>query len=449
VGDFRLSAPAAAVAPLLAAIGIGLVLAVRVGVRRRQLTLAVYPALALFGCLVAWLGGSTPWVVAKSLAIGSPALPAVALLGVAALWAHRRIAASLLLVLIAGGVLWSNALAYHDVTLAPKARLAELQRIAPLLAGHGPTLINEYDVYADRHFLRDGTPVEPAEYRPYQIPLAGGQLLTQSAQADLDAFSVQTLLAYPSIITRTSPVASRPSSLYQLRWQGRYYQLWQRPLAPAGRILLHVPFGDASTHPLCGQSTTGYQPLCSIGPVAPAPCSLVRALARTARSDRARLIAYQRPAPVVARADQTRWPGSWLYDSAARTLTPNAPGRLEARIALSSSQRYQLWLGGSFARGFEVSIDGQAMARVKNQLQNIGQYILVGQRRLAPGIHTISLSYPPADLTPGSGAQLTTLATIALQPLDAPTTGLISVTPQDATVLCGRQLDWIEVAAGH
>jgi hypothetical protein len=29
---------------------------------------------------------------------------------------------------IAGGVLWSNALAYHEANLAPRDRLAELER---------------------------------------------------------------------------------------------------------------------------------------------------------------------------------------------------------------------------------------------------------------------------------------------------------------------------------
>ena len=71
----------------------------------------------------------------------------------------------LLLGAIAGGVLWSNYLQYHNVTLAPRARLAELQTIGTLIAGKGPTFFNEYEIYGDRHFLRAGAPVEPAEYR--------------------------------------------------------------------------------------------------------------------------------------------------------------------------------------------------------------------------------------------------------------------------------------------
>ena len=69
---------------------------------------------------------------------------------------------------IAGGVLWSNFLQYRNVTLAPRARLAELAHVGGMLAGHGPTFFNEYEIYGDRHFLRAGAPVEPAEYRAGQ-----------------------------------------------------------------------------------------------------------------------------------------------------------------------------------------------------------------------------------------------------------------------------------------
>jgi hypothetical protein len=451
VGDFRLTAPTAATVPLLVAVALGLGAAARLSGLRRQPAIAVYPAIALLACLIVWLGGSNPWVIAKALAIGSPALPAAALVGVAALAqqqrqrARTRFPALVLLAVIGGGVVWSNVLGYHDATLAPRARLAELQQLAPLLARHGPTLINEYEVYADRHFLRDGSPTEPAEYRPYQLPLANGTLLTQSAQADLDALSFPTILGFPSIVTRTSPVQSRPSSIYKLRFNGRYYELWQRPLHPASTILEHIPFGDSSSHPFCGQSTTGYEPLCSIAPAAPAPCPLIRSLARRAAAEHAELVAFQRPAPIVASADQTQWPGSWLHDPAARTLSPTTPGDLVAQIAVASAQRYALWLGGSFARGFEVSVDGRDLGRVKDQLANIGQYVEVARLHLPPGVHKVVLRYPHSDLTPGSGAEMTQLAAIALQPLDTPATTMLTVSPQQATTLCGRELDWVEI----
>src|SRR5207302_2057611 len=163
-----------------------------------------------------------------TLAIASPALLSAALVG-AALLSLRWRAGLLVLLAIGGGVVWSNALAYHDTTLAPRQRLAELQHIDDLLPGKGPTFLNEYEYYADRHFLRDGAPVEPADRRPVNLPVRNGALLTQVAWADIDSFVLSTLEPYRSIVTRRSPGESRPPSIYQLVWQGRYYQLWQRP----------------------------------------------------------------------------------------------------------------------------------------------------------------------------------------------------------------------------
>jgi len=66
---------------------------------------------------------------------------------------------------------------------------------------------------------------------------------------------------------------------------------------------------------------------------------------------------------------------------------------------------------------------------------------------LTAGVHTIDITYPPADIwTPGTGNnEYTTLQEIALQPLQTPREQMLSVAPQQATALCGRPLDWIEV----
>ena len=94
--------------------------------------------------------GAVPWLMGKSLAISSPAVLAAGMTGGAILFSRERIAAVvagvLLLGAIAGGVLWSNYLQYHNVPLAPRARLAELQKIGTLIAGRGPTFFNEYEI---------------------------------------------------------------------------------------------------------------------------------------------------------------------------------------------------------------------------------------------------------------------------------------------------------------
>jgi hypothetical protein len=450
VGDFRLRAPTAPTVILIALALLSGGFAIWSTVRHRQLTLAAYVALALIGCAVFYLLGSVPWVVAKSLAIASPALLTAALVGAALVYARRRVGL-LLLLAIGGGVLWSNVLAYHDTTLAPRARLAELQHIGQLIAGKGPTFINEYEYYADRHFLRAGEPIGPADRRPDELPVRDGALLTAAAWADLDSFAPSTLEPFRSIITRRSPSESRPPSIYRLVWQGRYYQLWQRPASPSTTVLEHIPLGESNALPYCGNVVEGSgRPLCSVIPVAVPPCAQILSLARRALAKRARLVAYQRPAPIVVRADETHWPARWIDGAAERTLRPTSPGAVVGQVFLPTPQTYGLWLDGNFARGFDVSVDGRHVGKIKGELSDylgggLFSALHVGDLSLSAGIHTFALTYPRADLTPGSGDnEHTSLSAITFEP-HTPPSELVSVPPQQAARLCGRPLDWIEL----
>ncbi len=388
VGDFRLTAPTVQSALWIGLTLIAALFALFLAVRRRSFGVPFYVAVALIGSGVVYFSGGTPWVTGKSLAFSSPAVLVAALAGAGMLWGvrraagprglARRIGAGLVIAALGAGVLWSNALAYHDVTLAPRAAMVELQHIGTLIAGKGPTFVNSYEVYADRHFLREGAPVEPAEYRDVSLYTRNGVELTKGAAADLDSFPLATLEPYRSIVTQRSPAESRPPSTYQLIWQGRYYQLWQRPEHPATEILEHVPLGESNSLAYCGPASNAVTgPLCSVNPVAIPPCAQVKKLGAEALHDGGVLVAYQRPLPIVARGDQTLWPGSWFHDPTAHTLTATNPGQAIAHIVVSPSEDYELWLGGSFARGFEVSVDGRNVGRVKNVLNGYNGYVHV------------------------------------------------------------------------
>ena len=225
---------------------------------------------------------------------------------------------------LAGGVLWSNVLGYHDVTLAPRARLAELQHIGGLVAGKGPTFVNEYEVYADRHFLREGAPVEPAEYRTVTLPLRDGAILTKARWADLDSFPLSTLEPYRSIVTRRSPAESRPPSIYQLVWQGRYYQLWQRPAQPASDHPRARPARRIQHAALLRRRAERAERAAVLGQPRGDPPVRTRSRASPARRlpSTRELVAYQRPAPIVARGDQTL-----LARTAGCTTSPDTRSR--------------------------------------------------------------------------------------------------------------------------
>ena len=448
IGDFRLTAPVFPTAPLVGLMIAAALVAIGHTVWRRQFGLLAYAAIALFSVAVFWLAGSTPWVMGKALAISSPALPAVALIGAGMLWSRHRWGVVLLAVL-AVGVLWSNVRGYHDALLAPYQRMNELAHIGGLVGGQGPTLINDYEVYADRHFERAGAPTEPAEYRPANLPTTRGALLVKTAYADLDSFSPSTLYPYRSIVVRNSPVESRPPSIYRLVYSGSYYELFQRPAVPRQRILLHLPLGDQDAYPYCGAAENGPTlPLCSIAPASVPVCSEVQRLARLAESSGGWLMAYQRPLPVVIRGDDVQWPGEWIHDDVGHSLTANTPGTALAHIVLPNSQRYELWLGGLFARGFQVAVDGRPLGLVANQIFDIDGYVPVAGLNLRAGVHTVAITYPSAGLGPGSGDNgYTTLDEIALQPVEHPAVQMLRVSPSQAGTLCGRPLDWIEVVA--
>jgi hypothetical protein len=415
----------------------------------------LYAGIALVGCGAIDLLGGVPWVIGKALAIASPAVLFAALVGGSMLWGWKRPVGGVVIAVIAGGVLWSNALGYHDASIAPVGPLDDLQHIGTLVGGHGPTFVNDFEVYGDRYFLRAGAPVEPAEFRDVFLPLTNGTVLTKSAAADLDSFPLATLAAYPSIVTTSSPVESRPSSLYHLVWAGRYYELWQRPAKPTEQVLEHLPFGDSTTTPFCGNAQSTTDPsapksvsICSIQPVATATCKAVRSLAEYAARHNAELVAVERPPNIFARATQIQYPGNWGVTSSEDAITATHPGTASLRIRVGTPEHYALWLGGSLGRGFDVSLDGRRIGRVTNDLSMIDGYAPVADFELPAGIHKLSLTYPKAGVGPGAGDRLfTTLSSVVLAPITPGLGQLTRVAPAQATGLCGKSVDWIEVVA--
>jgi hypothetical protein len=462
-GDFRSypSPPPSFINHLLIwVVAVAAVFALGWTIHRRSATIALYVAVALISISVLSLLGAVPWVMGKSLAFSSPAVLLAGLTGGAILFAHRNRAAVAVGVValgaIAGGVLWSNFLQYHNVTLAPRARLSELQKIGTLVAGHGPTFINEYEIYADRHFLRAGSPIEPAEYRPIDLPTLGNAVLTDAAWANVDAFGLSTLAPYRSLVLRVGPTESRPPSIYGRApvWQGTYYQLWEQPAHPTERVIVHVPLGDTANDAYCGNASNvpNSPGLCPIAPASVPSCQQVHSLAASAAAHDGELLAYERTNPYVVRAASTSYvPSEWYGqapDIAPAVAGASATWHLTLAHAVSG---YQLWLGGSFMRGFTVSVDGRAIGDAADQLNPIGAYVQVGEPlSLAAGTHTITVTDRGDTLAPGSAVAeplvYDALSAIALSP---PSTQAryVTVEPAQASTLCGRSLDWIEVVA--
>ncbi len=406
-GDFRLapnaealSYPLIALAAVLAVVG-----AVRVW-RRRAIGPLSLLAGGVVGCVALVLAGS-PWVEGKALATASPIVLFAVLLGVVELAARTRPWTGLLAgLLVAGGVLWSNALAYREVNLAPREQLAELEAIGVAIAGEGPALITEYSPHGARHFLRDADPEAVSELRRRSIPRLNGEQVDKGYSADTDELDPAALGLYRTLVLRRSPARSRPPARYERVWSGDFYEAWQRP-ARVAELPPRLPLGSR------------------YDPVAVPSCREVRALASRAGS----LVAATGESPIVAGP-----PG---------TPAPRGAGSLTAEARVPRAGTYEVWMGGSVRPAVDLLVDGEHAGEARHQLNNFGGYVAFGQVQLGPGAHRVELRFAGADLHPGSGGAAFPVGPIALS-RNGFEPRLVRVQAAEARELCGREWDWIE-----
>jgi hypothetical protein len=435
-GDFRITPTDPGPAYVLVGLALG---AAALGVawawRRRAWGLLLYALGTAVACLAVVVWGSL-WADAKAFAIASPAFLVMSMVAAVAVAERRREVAVLAVAALAGGVLWSNALAYHDVDLAPSDRMHELAEVGDKVAGQGPTLTTEYEFYGARHFLRDAQPEGPLLLSRHKVPLQGGLPIQASSYVDVDDLDLKALSFYRTLVLRRSPTASRPPSPYNLVWSGRYYEVWQRPRDARLDILDHLSLkGDT-------------------GPGAVPSCADVRRLAGLAAGGRLETVARRRP--IVLELSTARHPAGWQVNQQdPGVLKPNSSGDVEADISVPAAARYGVWLGGSFRSRLEVLLDGREIGSERHELNNTpGAYNPFGYVPLSDGTHHVEIRYSGPDVHPGSAGN-EVLASgswppglFALGPLvlstETANRPIVHVEPAKARTLCGRSLDWIE-----
>lgn len=424
-GDFRLdpsdtvaTVALIAIALLAAAIGLSRLWA------RRATGPAIFVAGLVLGAAALALIGS-PWVGGKALATGSAAVLFLACVGASTLWERgRRIEGGVVLGLIAVGVLWSNALAYRDAFLAPRASLAELETIGKEIAGQGPTLMTEYEPYGARHFLRDAEPEGASELRRRQVALRSGSTLESGATADIDEFAFESLLPYRTLVLRRSPLASRPPLPFRLTDQGETYEVWQN---------------DGTPPPLEHLSLQGTGEF----PIAPSSCGAIRALAE--RPGVVHLAASVRSAPIVIPFGDLTLSSGWEFDPAGAYAIPTEAAAAAGRFTVPREGDYGIWLGGSSRGSVEIAVDGKVVAESGPWLEHGAGYRELGRALLRPGGHRVDLSYEEqSPLAPGRGGEAFALGPLVFSTADAASARIEVVDVSAADSLCGRQLDWVE-----
>ncbi len=431
-GSYKLSPTGAALA-LTDVLGAITIAACALGafhlLRTRRYALAGWLALML----LAWFAlsrSTSTWVNAKALMITSPVVVLLAWAGVAALrpagarMAVRPsmwLAAALLALALAGGILASDLAQYHSSNLAPTARYDELASLNSRFAGRGPTLFTDFDEYS-LYQLRD-LDVGGANF-VYPSPALAGVARGHGYPVDLDRISPIVLRSYPLIVTRRDPTTSPPPSAYRLLWQGRFYRVWGRR-TDAAPAILHV----------------------GLRPARPPSCARVQRLARAANADHARLLAALSPEILRISLAHIAHPRGWGHQRMG--LAMRRPGRLSATFTIPYSGVWHLWLQGQFMPAVEVGIDGRPLASISGQL---GGNSLVPDTttptsvRLSAGAHTITVTRRGFSLAPGNGGSAV-LDSIFFTPARTPTRKLIEAAPgSNPRALCGRSYDWIELA---
>jgi hypothetical protein len=430
VGDFRFEpGDLGPTYILIAVVGAAAFLGLAWAWRRRAWELLLYVVAAAGGALAISIFGS-PWVGAKALATGSPAIVLAAAVGAAALASRgRRAEGTVVAVLIAAGVLWSNALAYHEVNLAPRDRQEELAHIAEDIDGEGPTLMTEYEPYGVRHFLRDADAEGASELRRRRIYLrtAPPRELDKLEVADVDQLALENVLVYRTLVLRRSPVSSRPPSVYERVRSGEYYDVWQRPPGSERSVIDHLPLGDTEHAS------------------AAVRCDRVQQLAGLARTQGGTLAVARRPRP--EEAELSAPPGSeWRSDPAMRgAVIPNGSARETSDVVVPAPGRYDVFVRGSYRGGMRVSVDGHRISSARHRLSHAGQYEPLGTVSLKTGRHDVAIDYSSGALHPGSGGQETGLGPLFFVRQSAQ--AVQRVAPGRARSLCGSSLDWVEAVA--
>ncbi len=392
-------------------------------IRRRKLA----PLLLLAGdgvAVVYLLSRANPYAGGKVMMIFSLTAIVTAMLGPVALHdSGRRIEAWGLAAVIAAGVLWTNALGYHDASIAPRARLQELSSIDTRFSGQGPAFYNLSDEYAT-YFLRDLAPTDPA----LGPPVARSAAVTPSGRQpwDTDALNFSFLQTFRLLVIGNGALTSRPPSDFRPVYQGRFYDVWKRVASP--QVLAHIPL----TGPLY--------------PAAVPRCNVVRSVAAQARRDRAQ-IAYvaRRQVPLLVPVYASRPPDWGEVAGDPLGLIPRGdPGVVTGNISVPTAGRYTVAVDASISQKLDFLVDGRRVGSLSDELGPPGQITRVGSVTLSAGVHRVTIVRPANNLTPGDGGTGRLLGPVAF--LRGNTLGSVStIPPSQAHQLCGQSLDWIEI----
>ena len=392
--------------------------AVVLELRRRRLgaLLLLAPTLLTYAIAAPRLA---PYPDAKLLVVLSPAAVFAAGIGAWRLCGSPRLRVPALLAMgvVAAGIVLSDALAYHNVRLAATTRMEALQDAAEHAPAGGLLLLNEWEEYG-KYFARSrqiNTGSESFSPAPV-VPRENVPIFATSF--DTDQMTLEYVEAFPSLLLRRAPDASRPPANFERTYRNAYYDVWRR--RPAPQVFEHLSLQELQRRGI------------------PARCADVRAMAKRVRPGE-RLVGVR--AGESPRLDiPERPPAGWNENAVPGTVTPGTPGDPSGTVRVDGG-RYRAWVRGSTGRPLTVTVDDRAVGRASG-VNTPGQWLPAGDLELAAGTHRLGLRRPGGGLGPGDG-YAGEIGPVVLEPVLEQQ--LVSVPARRAAAtFCRGAWDWVE-----
>lgn len=407
-------------------VAVGVVLGVAHLLRLRALAPGTFLLVSLAGLLVISTFGS-PWADAKAYAITAPALLFTGVVGWLSIrsWASKRgqLLAVPAVVMIVVGVVASNALAYRDVSLAPRDRMEELDAIAERV--EGPVLFTEFDEFG-KYFLRDAAPDAVADtwrLRPPAFSL-GSSMPPFGMPVRAESLDRGYLAEFPSVVIRRSAYAERPASMFELDHRGSYYETWRRA---SGR-------GEIKASIAAEFTPSGWRVDCA-------------RLGAAVEEMRPRRLRWQ-PRRPTAQSGFGRVPATWVASWNGLEYEPRGGGTGSGLASVPESGRYEVWLQGSVGAASRVMVNGELVGTASGRLNEDGGSEFVGETDLRPGESRWSVSVEPSALRPGQGSSNRLVSGLAFRRVGAPLR-VHESTSSRWRRLCDAEIAWVELVGSQ
>ena len=400
----------------------------------RQRWVIAFIGIAAPIALAYYMAHTTAWLQFKAFTITGVFALTLAFVGVAALHESRRRGLTLLgwlvAAVIAGAVLYGNAITYHDTTLAPAARYHDLAAIGKRYAGQGPTLFPAFDEYAE-YFLREEEGTSSENPANGEFDLAPGVTEPNGIgfSLNLNQFLLSYLQKFKLIVQPRGPLANRAPSNWDLVQQTRYFNVWRR-VRPATDVYAHLPLSGLPHERI------------------PAICGVLQKDLREAGPSAT--VAYVvAPTGTVVLPASGAHPDYWKPEGGE--LVAYGAGSDRVAFTLPRAGTYEIWMEGTIGRPLKFLIDGRHVGTLAYEERYPGQFLYIGASTLAAGHHTLTIVRGGGSLHPGSGDDVDPdtrgLGPVVLLPQGSQTYQVRVAPASAAARICAAPVgyEWMEV----